>query len=229
YLRSASELFGKSGYINKEKEILERLERVKKEEEIHISALNSIIKPAISSSTTGIGAPACPLETSKLPKMEDIQKLTQGMRREPREIPVKKKVERKKKDYIKIFISYATTDSEYFQISRITNELTKYPEIEKILYWEEDLKDDIYNYMNTNVGACDVFILFCSPNALRSEAVQMEWQAALKIKKKIIPIFIEEKDIPPLLSNKLGVVFNEEDFNKTIEKIHKLILKKLEV
>ncbi len=80
YLRSASELFGKSGYINKEKEILERLERVKKEEEIHISALNSITKPAVSISTIGISAPACPLETSKQPRIDEMLQLIQEER-----------------------------------------------------------------------------------------------------------------------------------------------------
>lgn len=229
YLKSASELFGKAGYHNKEKEILGRLERVKKEEEIHISALNSIEKPTESISTAGIGAPACPLETSQTSSEEDLHKLIQGMMRETREIPVEKIVEGEKKDGIKIFISYATADSEHFQIPSITKELRKYPEIERILYWEEDLKDDIYDYMNTNIGTCDIFLLFCSPNALRSESVQMEWQAALKIKKKIIPVFMKEEDVPPLLSTKVGVVFNEKAFDETIKRIYRRTLKKLEI
>jgi hypothetical protein len=83
--------------------------------------------------------------------------------------------------------------------------------------------------MDTNLGKCDIFLLFCSPNALNSEAVKMEWQAALKIKKKIIPVFVREDDIPPLLSTKLGVKFSGGEIETTITSIYNLILKKLEI
>ena len=46
---------------------------VKKEQKIHISALNSIKKPAISSSTVGIIAPACPLETSEMREPTEVE------------------------------------------------------------------------------------------------------------------------------------------------------------
>ncbi|MBY8987779.1 MAG: toll/interleukin-1 receptor domain-containing protein, partial [Candidatus Lokiarchaeota archaeon] len=131
-------------------------------------------------------------------------------------------------DNINIFISYATADSNYFQVSNIANLLTENPDIKKVLYWEEDLKDDIYEYMNKNLAKCDIFLLFCSANSNQSEPVQMEWQAALKIKKKIIPVFINESDIPPLLSTKLGVQFIKNDIKKTTDQIYQLILKKLD-
>lgn len=125
-----------------------------------------------------------------------------------------------------IFLSYATIDSDKFQISRIAKQLTKFPEIEDVLYWEEDLHDDIISYMNDNLDKCDIFILFCSQNSLHSDPVKMEWSSALKIKKKIIPIFFDETDIPPLLAPKLGVRFRPESFEETLEELHSLILKK---
>jgi len=128
-----------------------------------------------------------------------------------------------------VFISYATKDSNKFHIATIAERLTKYPEIDKALYWEEDMLDDIYKYMNENVGKCDVFLLFCSQNALNSEPIEMEWMAALKKKKKIIPIFIDEDDIPTLLSTRLGVQFKENDLKGTIKSVYHLILKKLYV
>jgi len=127
-----------------------------------------------------------------------------------------------------VFISYATADSDFFEISKISEKLNEYPNIDEILYWEENLKDDIYDYMNKNLGICDIFILFCSEKAAASEAVQMEWKSALKIKKPIIPVFISENDIPPLLSTKLGVAFNKDDIENSIEQIYQLINKKLE-
>ena len=82
------------------------------------------------------------------------------------------------KEPIIVFISYTTKDSERFQIPIIAEKLMKYPGIKKVLYWEEHMRDDIIKYMNDNVGKCDILLLFCSPNSLKSEPVEMEWQAA---------------------------------------------------
>jgi len=73
YLKSALELFGKTGYRDKEREILGQLQRLEKEEKILVSALNSIKKPAISSSTVGIIAPSCSLETSQSPRLDEVR------------------------------------------------------------------------------------------------------------------------------------------------------------
>ncbi|MFW9969127.1 MAG: carbon-nitrogen hydrolase family protein [Candidatus Odinarchaeota archaeon] len=77
YLKSAAELFSRSGYHDKEKEVLKRLGMVKKEEKIIFSALNSIKKPNISGSTVGIIAPACAIETSQSPRLGEVNQFTQ--------------------------------------------------------------------------------------------------------------------------------------------------------
>jgi len=224
YLKASAKLFSKAGYKNKKKEVLERVKRVNKEEKILISALNTIKKPSISSSTEGIVAPSCPIETSQSPRISEIQQYTEEV-----STFLEKDIKKAKLNVnIKIFISYATVDSNYFRVSNIANLLTENPDIEKVFYWEEDLKDDIYEYMNQNLAKCDILLIFCSANANQSGPVQMEWQAALKIKKKIIPVFINESDIPPLLSTKLGVQFITNDIKKTADQIYQLILKKLE-
>ncbi|MFX1500377.1 MAG: TIR domain-containing protein [Promethearchaeota archaeon] len=128
-----------------------------------------------------------------------------------------------------IFISYATVDSALFQIPRLTKTLISYPEIDEVLYWESDMHDDIYQYMDDNLKLAKIVLLFCSKNSQYSEAVKMEWRAALKLDKKIIPIFIEPDDIPTLLTTKLGVQFDEEDPYTSIEKIYQMILQKLEI
>ena len=125
-----------------------------------------------------------------------------------------------------VFASYATEDTEFFQVSRVAESLTHYAEIDDVLYWEEDLDDDIYEYMNRNIKKCDILILFCSEHIEDSEAVNIEWMAALKLKKKIIPVFIKESDIPPLLSTKRGIPFDRNTIDAIIEKLYLLILKK---
>ncbi|MFX0177117.1 MAG: toll/interleukin-1 receptor domain-containing protein, partial [Candidatus Hodarchaeota archaeon] len=124
-------------------------------------------------------------------------------------------------------ISYSTLDSDFFEINNIAEKLQQHSDIKKVFYWEEDLKDDIYDYMNRNLDICDAFLLFCSKKAKKSEQVQLEWKSALKIKKPIIPIFNDERDIPPLVSTKLGISFDKNDIDKTVEQLYQLILKKL--
>ncbi|MFW9794180.1 MAG: hypothetical protein ACFFEE_07760, partial [Candidatus Thorarchaeota archaeon] len=77
YLKSASELFSKSGYKHKEREILGRLDMVEKEESILVSALDIITEPAISRSTLGIVAPSCPTETSLSPRIGEVRQFTE--------------------------------------------------------------------------------------------------------------------------------------------------------
>jgi len=77
YLKSAAELFGESGYKEREREILERLNRLLKEEEILVSALNTIKKPSVSQSVEGLVAPSCPVETSQSPRISEINEYTE--------------------------------------------------------------------------------------------------------------------------------------------------------
>jgi len=72
-LKSASELFAKAGYENKEMEILDKLDMVEKEEKVILSALNTIQEPSIVKSTIGIVAPSCPIETSQSPKISEVR------------------------------------------------------------------------------------------------------------------------------------------------------------
>ncbi|MFW9882198.1 MAG: nitrilase-related carbon-nitrogen hydrolase, partial [Candidatus Thorarchaeota archaeon] len=57
-LKSAADLYGKAGYKDKEKEVLDRLALVEKEEKILISALNIISEPLISSNTVDALSPS---------------------------------------------------------------------------------------------------------------------------------------------------------------------------
>lgn len=128
-----------------------------------------------------------------------------------------------------IYLSYSTLDSNKFSIASIAHKLESLPEIERMLFWEEDMNGDIIEFMNENIAKCDVFLLFCSQNALNSEPVKMEWQSALKLKKKIIPVFINENDIPPLLSSKLGILFDKNNVDKTKMDLYYLIKRKLQI
>ncbi|TFG11012.1 MAG: hypothetical protein EU535_07880, partial [Promethearchaeota archaeon] len=93
YLKSAAEIFGKSGYIERTKEINEKLKRIEKERGILHSALNIISNPVISRSTAGIVAPACPIESSLSPKLSEINQLRIQSKKRPETTLDQKKYE----------------------------------------------------------------------------------------------------------------------------------------
>lgn len=130
---------------------------------------------------------------------------------------------------LKVFLSYSTLDSPYFQISDIAKALKSYPEIEKIFYWEADSSENIVEYMERTLKKCTVFVLFCSENALNSNAVTDEWQAAFQLRKKgllkIVPIYDDESYIPALLTPLLNVKFSSENFIDLIVKLYKEIMR----
>ena len=128
---------------------------------------------------------------------------------------------------ILVFVSYATKDAEVFKIKEIAEILSNHEKVSDVLYWQEDMKDNIIKYMNDNLDRCDIMLLFCSPNALASEPVEKEWTAADIIGKPIIPIFTDPAHIPALLKTRLGIKFDPFNFQKNTSEIYNLILKKL--
>jgi len=128
-----------------------------------------------------------------------------------------------------LFISYSTSDRDYFQIIRIVKELKKYPNINQISYWERDSKANIVEFMDKTLEVSNTFILFCSENSLKSSAVKDEWQAAFQMRKqgliKLIPVYEEQEHIPKLLWHLLNVKYNPDDFKGFMENLYKEIIR----
>ena len=129
---------------------------------------------------------------------------------------------------ISIFLSYATKDYESFKIKEIVTNLSRFPEIKNVYYWQENMTDNIILYMESTLKRCDVLLLFCSPNAFKSAAVENEWMASISLKKPIIPVFFNPKHIPVLLMTNLGVKLDAFDIQKSIKEIYDLILRLVE-
>ncbi len=126
-----------------------------------------------------------------------------------------------------IFMSYSTKEETKYGIKKIAEKLMSYKDIQNALYWQEDADDNIYEYMDESLGKCDVFVLFCSPDALKSDPIKKEWTAADSMNKPIIPVFVKEEHIPPLLSSRRGLEFDMFNLLKFIDELHDLIIKKV--
>jgi len=131
------------------------------------------------------------------------------------------------KQNLLLFISYATKDVDTFKVHDIAKKLTEFPEIENVLYWEEHMEDNIFEYMDENLDKCDAMILFCSEHARDSVPVKKEWTAAEALGKPIIPVFYNPSHIPALLSSRLGVQFDFYDMERNVQDLRNLILKKV--
>jgi len=131
----------------------------------------------------------------------------------------------------RVFLSYSTLDAEHFRISDIVKEIEVYPEIKKVSYWQADSKQNIVEFMEDTLKSTDVFVLFCSKNSVKSNAVKDEWQAAFQMRKKgllkIIPVYEDEDDIPVLLWQMLNVKYTKDEFDSFIEKLYEEILRGL--
>lgn len=115
---------------------------------------------------------------------------------------------------MKIFISYATQDLQSFKISDIVQFLEGQKEIEKVWYWDRDSKDfsSIISYMEFGITNCDVFLAISTKASYISAPVNQEIDLAIYSNKKMIPVFVNIKDVRPLLRPKTGVKFKSKDF-----------------
>ncbi len=129
-----------------------------------------------------------------------------------------------------VFLSYSTLDTDHFKIKEVASLLEFYPKIDKVFFWEADSGENIVNYMERTLKICKVFILFCSGNAIKSNAVEDEWQVAFQLRKKgemkIVPIYEYDEYIPYLLMPLLNVRFTKDNIEGFIEKLYEEILRK---
>lgn len=122
---------------------------------------------------------------------------------------------------LKVFISYSIKDSEIFDVPLISRSLESksYPEIGKVMYCQRDAGENWVDFMNENIPKSDVFLLFCTPNIIKSRYIKDEWQTAYAKDIPIIPVFINPKHIPDVITNRNGFEFDQ--FSKA-EAIHNL-------
>jgi len=130
---------------------------------------------------------------------------------------------------LRVFLSYSTLDAEHFRIADIVKSLEKYPEIKKASYWQADSNANIVEFMEATLKSTDVFVLFCSPNSVKSNAVKDEWQAAFQVRKKglmkIVPVYEKEDLVPFLLMPLLNVKYEIDNFDGFIENLYEEILR----
>ncbi|MHA1896392.1 MAG: TIR domain-containing protein, partial [Promethearchaeota archaeon] len=127
---------------------------------------------------------------------------------------------------ITVFISYADIDKEIFKIGYIANELRAMPLIKEVLFWEDSSIGRTDEFME-RVEESDIFIVFCSPNSLKSSPVQDELRMALESHKPIIPVFVKLDHVFNAIKNERGLKIDIFNIGVSIKPLHDLVMTKL--
>ena len=81
----------------------------------------------------------------------------------------------------------------------------------------------IIEYMENNLEKSRVFILFCSEHSNDSKSVKLERAAAIQLcqeeRMRILPIFMNPRDIPLLVKPFLGVEYQQDNFDHFLQKL----------
>jgi tetratricopeptide (TPR) repeat protein len=128
------------------------------------------------------------------------------------------------KGQVKVFMSYALSDFNKFNINLINEELSSKPRISEVLFTAQNDRKTWITHMGEEIEQCDIFLLFCSQSSLQSKRNAEECQMAYLTDKIIIPIFINSDDIPKLFHVIPSYQFDEtREISIVIEEIYEFI------
>src|ERR1044071_3486077 len=116
-----------------------------------------------------------------------------------------------------IFISYSRKDISF--VRKLAGDLEK---AGYSVWWDvSGLRggDDWVRVIPEAIKASDTFIVVLSPNSAVSQWVEKEYTQALYLRKKIIPIMLEESDVPFGLNNLNYVDFTSEDYAANLNQL----------
>lgn len=119
-------------------------------------------------------------------------------------------------DAPKIFISYSHKDKEFVQ--KLYDELSRLPF--DILWDKKELQvgDDIKKKTDELLENSDYLLFVSSENSSNSEWASIEITKALKLKKKILPVVIDESKPPEVISTILYANFSSS-FDEGMDKL----------
>ena len=109
-----------------------------------------------------------------------------------------------------VFISYSSKDRSF--VERLATDLRSRGLYVWFDQWELKVGDSLIEKINAGIASHDYLVIVLSKKSVRSQWVMKELNAALmkELKERrvvVLPILIEDCDIPPLLSDKVYADF----------------------
>ncbi|MBN1347857.1 toll/interleukin-1 receptor domain-containing protein [candidate division KSB1 bacterium] len=78
------------------------------------------------------------------------------------------------------------------------------------------------NEINQGIEKCDFMLLIWSENAKNSEHVNLEYTSAMVARKSIIPLMIDDVDLPIILRRVRGINF-KADYNQGLQELKRAL------
>jgi hypothetical protein len=131
-------------------------------------------------------------------------------------------------EFLKIFISYSTKDLD--KIKPVLNQLSAIKEI-RIFFADETINpgDLVSQTIINNIKNSDVFILFYSESALKSNYVQQEIGVARSNNKIIIPILLDSNKPTGMLEGINYLNFYDSSKQQTeMSRLHNFIARSIQ-
>lgn len=115
-------------------------------------------------------------------------------------------------DLPRLFISYSHKDVAF--VERLTETLSTagvdfWIDVEKIYAGRR-----WYREVEQALDRCDVMLLIVTPNSMRSEHVENEWQYYLDVRKPVVPVILQAARMPFQLRRIQYVDFENTDFDE---------------
>lgn len=122
---------------------------------------------------------------------------------------------------VKIFLSHSSLDKEF--VTPLAVDLKSYGFDVWLDEWEIFAGESIPTRISEGIKECQFVLLILSPNSVKSKWVETEWQAKYweEIESgniKLIPVLIDECEIPTLLKTKKYIDFTK-DYSFALEDI----------
>lgn len=133
---------------------------------------------------------------------------------------------------VQVFLCHSSQDSQI--IETIAKKLNS--KFVHVWYddWKIDYGDSITSKINEGISSSDYLALALSPAAITSEWVEREWTAAFHSEQKwgdikILPLLVEDCDIPPLLADRKYVDLRKTHRSKNLNKLRKWLVYKASI
>ena len=125
------------------------------------------------------------------------------------------------KDSVNVFMSHSSKDKPF--VRKLTADLSEHGVEPWLDEYEIKTGQSIISELNKGIGGCDFLLLVASQAALESRWVQEEWKAAYSNQvqngiTKVLPIKKDQCELPPLLSTKKWLDF-EENYNEGLNQL----------
>lgn len=126
---------------------------------------------------------------------------------------------------LKVFVSYAAADKEV--VKRLEAHFVAVGISVWVDYAEIQVGDRLTRKINDGLKWCEIFCLVWSKAACRSKWVALEWENALTCGKRIVPIRIDQTQLPELLSSNVyhALKLTENGFVEIANKLKESFMK----